>query len=40
VDSASAAVDALSGVSDSSDTVVNFLRGGRPYRVKLRREEP
>ena len=27
----------LSLVEDTADTVVNFLRGGRPYRVKIRR---
>ena len=27
----------LATVQTRSDTVVNFLRGGRPYRVKLRR---
>ena len=27
----------LSAVGQDSDTVVNFLRQGRPYRVKLRR---
>ncbi len=27
----------LSVIEDSADTVVNFLRRGRPYRVKLRR---
>lgn len=27
----------LSLIGDAADTVVNFLRGGRPYLVKLRR---
>lgn len=27
----------LAGIERESDTLVNFLRGGRPYRVKLRR---
>lgn len=26
----------LDQIGDDADTVVNFLRGGRPYRVKLR----
>ena len=30
------ATDRLAGVRSNSDTVVNFLRRGRPYRVKLR----
>lgn len=34
----SAAIQAFSAVGRTSDTIVNFLRGGRPYRVKLRRE--
>ena len=37
VSDAEAAAESLAGVSTSADTVVNFLRGGRPYRVKLRR---
>ncbi len=32
-----AAAKNLSNISTSADTIVNFLRGGRPYRVKLRR---
>ena len=31
------AANQLSVIGTSADTVVNFLRGGRPYRVKLRR---
>ena len=27
----------LSLIGDTADTVVNFLRGGRPYLVRLRR---
>ena len=37
VSDAEAAAESLAGVGTSADTVVNFLRGGRPYRVKLRR---
>ena len=37
VSGAKAAAKNLSNVSTSADTIVNFLRGGRPYRVKLRR---
>ena len=37
VSGAKAAAKNLSSVSTSADTAVNFLRGGRPYRVKLRR---
>ena len=37
VASAESAVDILSQISTHSDTIVNFLRGGRPYRVKIRR---
>ncbi len=29
----------LSLIQESADTVVNFLRRGRPYRVKIRRPE-
>ena len=36
VDTAEAAADVLSQIGTRSDTIVNFLRGGRPYRVKLR----
>ena len=32
------AKDELMKIGATSDTVVNFLRGGRPYRVKLRRD--
>ena len=32
------AMEQLSNVDTSSDTIVNFLRGGRPYRVKLRQD--
>ncbi len=35
---ARAAVENLDRVGSRADTVVNFLRGGRPYRIKLRRE--
>ncbi len=34
---AEAAAERLAGIVAERDTVVNFLRGGRPYRVKLRR---
>ena len=37
VSDADTAAKRLSGVRVTSDTVVNFLRNGRPYRVKLRR---
>ena len=37
VSSASTAALELERVGTTADTVVNFLRGGRPYRVKLRR---
>ena len=37
VDTAESAADVLSQIGARSDTIVNFLRGGRPYRVKLRR---
>ena len=37
VDGGGAATAHLSAVGTESDTVVNFLRAGRPYRVKLRR---
>ncbi len=37
VTSAAAAIEELDRVETAADTVVNFLRGGRPYRVKLRR---
>jgi C-terminal processing protease CtpA/Prc len=30
------AADRLAGVRRNSDTVVNFLRRGRPYRIKFR----
>jgi len=33
---AKTAVEHLARVGRAADTVVNFLRGGRPYRVKLR----
>ena len=33
---AETAVEHLARVGRTADTVVNFLRGGRPYRVKLR----
>ena len=36
VGDAEAAAGSLAEVRTASDTVVNFLRGGRPYRVKLR----
>lgn len=38
VPDAAAAADRLALVGARADTVVNFLRGGRPYLVKLRRE--
>ena len=37
VDTAESAADVLSQIGARGDTIVNFLRGGRPYRVKLRR---
>ena len=37
VNTAESAVDVLSQIGTDADTIVNFLRGGRPYRVKLRR---
>ncbi len=37
VDGGGPAATYLSAVAAESDTVVNFLRAGRPYRVKLRR---
>lgn len=37
VTGAEAAADRLAGIVAERDTVANFLRGGRPYRVKLRR---
>ena len=37
VASAESAAAALALIGSGSDTIVNFLRGGRPYRVKLRR---
>lgn len=37
VPDARSAADSLARVRLRSDTVVNFLRGGRPYRIKLRR---
>lgn len=37
VSTASSAASELERVGTTADTVVNFLRGGRPYRVKLRR---
>jgi len=36
VTSADSAADQLTAIGADFDTVVNFLRGGRPYRVKLR----
>lgn len=38
VGDARAAAENLQRVGPRADTVVNFLRGGRPYRVKLRRQ--
>ena len=38
VPDARSAVDSLGRVGSRADTMVNFLRGGRPYRIKLRRE--
>ena len=37
IETAEAATARLAAVAATADTVVNFLRGGRPYRVKLRR---
>lgn len=37
VDSSASAADRLSQINPLSDTIVNFLRQGRPYRVKLRK---
>ena len=37
VSTAESAADVLSQIGARGDTIVNFLRGGRPYRVKLRR---
>ena len=37
VDDADTAAQQLDLVGTSADTVVNFLRLGRPYRIKLRR---
>ena len=37
VPDAGTAVERLGRIGPRADTVVNFLRGGRPYRVKLRR---
>ena len=37
VTGAEAAAERLAGIVAERDTVANFLRGGRPYRVKLRR---
>ena len=38
VDSGDSAADHLSQVNPLSDTIVNFLRQGRPFRVKLRQD--
>ena len=38
VASAESATDVLALIDARSDTIVNFLRGGRPYRVKIRRD--
>ena len=35
---AETAIENLGRVQSRADTIVNFLRGGRPYRIKLRRE--
>ena len=35
---AGSAAGRLGLIETRADTVVNFLRGGRPYRIKLRRE--
>ena len=37
VDTAASAAEVLAQIGARSDTIVNFLRDGRPYRVKLRR---
>ena len=37
VTGAEAAAERLAGIVAERDTVANFLRAGRPYRVKLRR---
>ena len=37
VEGAAAAGQHLADVGTESDTQINFLRGGRPYRIKLRR---
>ena len=37
VGNAQSAAATLEGIGSREDTVVNFLRRGRPYRVKLRR---
>ena len=37
VNDADTAIQQLDMVGSSADTVVNFLRLGRPYRIKLRR---
>lgn len=37
VNEASAATERLGTLGTNADTIVNFLRRGRPYRVKLRR---
>ena len=34
---AAVAGERLAGVASDSDTLINFLRRGRPYRIKLRR---
>ena len=38
VSDAAAAADQLTRVQSTSDTVINFLRRGRPYRVKIRHD--
>lgn len=38
VPDAEAAAGRLTLVAERADTVVNFLRGGRPYLIKLRRD--
>ena len=37
VDSSASAADRRSQINPLSDTIVNFLRQGRPYRVKMRK---
>ena len=37
VDSSASAADRLSQINPLSDTTVNFLRQGRPYRIKIRK---